>query len=235
VLTNIIQLLKSARYVVGGGKPSNDTTKILSYFYMRSEVGCAFDILRYDEDLVAAFAWRTSFLVFDALRQRDEQKKPWNDLLVHFYRLSKAHSQYLIVKNFYDTLSAEKTKSELDPATIEIMFQLFRLFALNTLENEAAEFYTSAAVTVKQILLTRSAVMKLLKEIRPHAIRLVDAWDFPDFQLDSSLGRHDGNVYEDMFHRASEQNPLNNIVVDPYPHSSVLYKTDEFGHPKAKI
>jgi acyl-CoA oxidase len=228
-------LLKSARTVVAGEKPTNDTTNILTSFYQRAEVGCAFDILGSDKDLVDAFAWRASFLTFDALRQRDEVKTPWNDLLVHFYRLSKAHSQYMIVKNFYDKLTAEATKAELDEETIKIMFQLFRLYALNTLETEASEFYTSAAVTVKQIMLTRSAVMKLLKEIRPHAVRLVDAWDFPDFQLDSSLGRYDGNVYEDMFQRASVQNPLNNIVIDPYPTSDVLYKTDEFGNPKSKI
>jgi acyl-CoA oxidase len=210
---------------------SNDTTQILSYFYNRSEVGCAFDILGSDEDLVAAFAWRTAFLVFDALRQRDEQKKSWNDLLVHFYRLSKAHSQYMIVKNFYDNLKSEATKTELDEETTEIMFKLFRLYALHTLESEAAEFYTSASVTVKQIQLTRTSVMKLIKDIRPHAVKLVDAWDFPDFQLDSALGRYDGNVYEDLFKRASEHNPLNNIVVDPYPENDVLYKTDRFGKP----
>jgi acyl-CoA oxidase len=141
----------------------------------------------------------------------------------------------MIIKNFYDTLNSEKTRSELDPETVTVMWNLFRLYALNTLETEASEFYTSAAVTVKQIMLTRSTVMKLLKEIRPHAVKLVDAWDFPDFQLDSSLGRYDGNVYEDMFKRASEQNPLNNVVVDPYPNSETLFRTDEFGNPKSKL
>jgi acyl-CoA oxidase len=141
--------------------------------------------------------------------------------------LSKAHSQYIIVKNFYDTLSSEKTKTELDATTQEIMWKLFRLYSLYTLETEASEFYMSAATTVRQIQLARStAVMRLLKEIRPHAVRLVDAWDFPDFQLDSSLGRADGNVYQDMFNRASEQNPLNSITVDPYPDSDVLFKSD---------
>ena len=64
-------------------------------------------------------------------------------------------------------------------------------------------------------------------------MRLVDAWDFPDWQLDSSLGRYDGKVYEDMFHRASELNPLNDIMVDPYPDSDVLFKND--ARPKSKL
>ncbi|KAK8180574.1 acyl-CoA oxidase [Phyllosticta capitalensis] len=229
-------LLKSARSVLRGDKPTNDTTTILTEFLSKSDMGAAFDVLGKDEDIVAAFAWRTAFLTFEALKQRDEQKKPWNDLLVDFYRLSKAHSQYLIVKSFYETIHSAKSRPEYDPEMHTIMYKLFRLYSLHTLESEASEFYTSAAVTVRQIQLCRtSAVMKLLKEIRPHAVRLVDAWDFPDWQLDSSLGRFDGKVYEDMFKRASELNPLNGITVDPYPNSPTLFKENKSAEFKAKL
>ena len=191
-------------------------------------MGAAFDILSSDSDIVAAFAWRTSFLTFEALKHRDVEKNSWNSLLVDFWRLSTAHSQYLVVKNFYDALQSESLRYELDAPTIELLNKLFRLYALHILEKEASEFYSSAAVTVRQIQLARTkSVMKLLEEIRPHALRLVDAWQFPDWQLDSSLGREDGKVYEDMFHRASELNPLNGLTIDPYPDSPVLVKRDE--------
>ncbi|OCK80888.1 acyl-CoA oxidase [Lepidopterella palustris CBS 459.81] len=229
-------LLKSARSVLKGEMPTNDTTHILSNYLSRADMGAAFDVIGKDEDLVAAFAWRTAYLTFEASKHRDEQKKAWNDLLVDFYRLSKAHSQYLIVKNFYEVLRSSSTTNELDPETLALMHKLFRLYALNTLEQESSEFYTSGATTVRQIVLARTnTVMKLLKEIRPHAVRLVDAWDFPDWQLDSSLGRYDGRVYEDMFHRASELNPLNAITVDPYPDSGVTFKKDESREFKSKL
>ena len=77
--------------------------------------------------------------------------------------------------------------------------------------------------------------MRLLEEIRPHAVRLVDAWRFPDWQLDSSLGRYDGKIYEDMFERASELNPLNALTIDPYPNSEVLIKKDERGKLRSKL
>ncbi|KAL2051509.1 hypothetical protein ABVK25_008171 [Lepraria finkii] len=64
-------------------------------------MGAAFDVLGRDEDIVVAFAWCTSFLTFEALKHRDEEENSWNSLLVDFWRLSTAHSQYLIVKNFY--------------------------------------------------------------------------------------------------------------------------------------
>jgi acyl-CoA oxidase len=233
-LTFYNQLLKAARSILAGYEPLNDTATILAYFHNRADIGAAFDVLGSDKDLVAAFAWRTAYLTFDALKQRDVQKKSWNDLLVDFYRLSKSHSQYLVVKNFYDTLTSEEATSQLDEVTLDIIYKLFRLYALHTLETESSEFFTSGATTIRQISLIRSTtILKLIKEIRPHAVRLVDAWDFPDFQLDSSLGRYDGNVYEDMFHRASALNPLNEVTVDPYPDSPVLFKS--IGNLKSKL
>lgn len=211
-----------------GNSPQNDTTKILQTFLSRRDIGAAFDVLGRDEDIVAAFAWRTAFLTFEALKHRDEEKKSWNSLLVDFWRLSTAHSQYMIVKNFYEALQGEAIHQELDSETVVLLQMLFRLYALHTLEREASEFFSSSAVTVRQIQLARTkTVMKLLEEIRPHAVRLVDAWKFPDWQLDSSLGRFDGKVYEDLFHRASELNPLNALTIDPYPNSEILVIRDD--------
>lgn len=229
-------LLKSARSVLKGTAAPNDTTTILRTYLDKQDMGAAFDILGSDADLVAAFAWRTSFLTFEALKHRDVEKNSWNSLLVDFWRLSTAHSQYLVVKNFYEALQSESLRYELDHTTITLMHKLFRLYALHTLEKEASEFYSSAAVTVRQIQLARTkSVMKLLEEIRPHAVRLVDAWQFPDWQLDSSLGRKDGKVYEDMFHRASELNPLNGLTIDPYPNSGVLVKRDDRDAYRSKL
>lgn len=228
LLTDFSQLLKSARSVRNGEKPTNDTTTILTEFQSRSNIGCAFDIIGSDTDLVAAFAWRVSFLTFEASKHRDEQKKPWNDLLVDFYRLSKAHAQYMVVKSNLSALKRIEKEGSVDSETLEVLVKLFRLFALHTLEQEGAEFYTSGACSKHQITLARTVtVMQLLKDIRPHAVSLADSWGFDDWLLDSSLGRKDGKVYEDMFYRASELNPLNNYTVDPSPHSDVLYKRIE--------
>ncbi|KAJ9639791.1 uncharacterized protein PV06_10877 [Exophiala oligosperma] len=229
-------LLKSARSVLKGKAADNDTTRFLKEFVRRRDIGAAFDVIGNDQDLVDSFSWRVAFLTFEALRHRDEDKQSWNSLLVDFWRLSTAHAQYMIVKNFHEALNDTKTTKQLDPETVSLLHKLFRLYALHTLEREASEFYSSAAVTVRQITLARTkAVMKLLEEIRPHAVRLVDAWKFPDWQLDSSLGRYDGNVYEDMFHRASEINPLNSVVFDPYPDSKVLFKKDERADLRSKL
>jgi acyl-CoA oxidase len=185
---------------------------------------------------VDAFAWRAASLTFDVQKKRDDQKMEWNDLLIDFYRVSKAHAQYMVVKNFYDTIESESKKGQVAQEILTVLRSLFRLFSLSTLMQEASEFTATGACSERQIALARdTAEQKLLKEIRPHAVRLVDSWAFDDFLLDSSLGRYDGKVYEDMFYRASELNPLNRITVDPYPESPVLYKKIEGKDPRSKL
>lgn len=219
-------LLKSARAVLSGKAADNDTTRFLNVFLKRQDIGAAFDVLGSDQELVDAFAWRVAYLTFDALKKRDEEKQPWNSLLVDFYRLSTAHAQYMVVKSFKDALHSNNMGGAVAEQTRGVLHTLFKLFALHTLEKESSEFFSSAATTIKQISLARKQVMKLLEEIRPHAVRLVDSWKFPDWQLDSSLGRYDGRVYEDMFFRASTLNPLNDVVFDSNPDSPNLIRQD---------
>ena len=45
----------------------------------------------------------------------------------------------------------------------------------------------------------QSGVLDLLKELRPNAVAIVDAFDFPDAVLDSALGRWDGQVYAALY------------------------------------
>lgn len=224
-------LLKSARAVVSGKAADNDTTRFLGAYLKRQDVGAAFDVLGSDQELVDAFAWRVAYLTFEALKKRDVEKLTWNSLLVDFQRLSTAHAQYMVVKSFKDALHSSALKSELNAETGAVIHTLFQLFALHTLEKEATEFFSSAATTLKQISLARKQIMRLLEEVRPHAVRLVDSWKFPDWQLDSSLGRHDGSVYQDLFDRTT-LNPLNDVVFDSNPDSPNLLRKDNRARSK---
>lgn len=51
-------------------------------------------------------------------------------------------------------------------------------------------------------------IKELLSQLRPNAVALVDAFDFPDRKLNSVLGRYDGNCYEHMYEWA-RRSPLN--------------------------
>lgn len=52
-----------------------------------------------------------------------------------------------------------------------------------------------------------------LGAIRPNAVSIVDAFDYPDFILGSTLGAYDGNVYERLFEDAMKS-PLNQEPVN---------------------
>jgi acyl-CoA oxidase len=74
-------------------------------------------------------------------------------------------------------------------------------------------------------------------EVRPHAVKLVDAWAIPDYLLDSALGRYDGKVYEDLYNRAHRLNPLNKTTfnVDWESEEIVLGSGDGGAGVKAKL
>jgi acyl-CoA oxidase len=200
----------------------------LAFYLKHRDAPPKFDVLNSDKDVVAAFAWRASYLTFEALRLRDQEKASWNSLLVDFWRLSTAHSQASVVKNNYDALQSDAARQSLDRNTADVVHNLFQLFAFYTLENAGQEFFSSRAVSGRQLVEIRNkAILSLMERIRPHAVRLVDSWQISDFVLDSSLGRADGNVYPDLFYRASQRNPLNGLTVDPYPNSKVLIRKDE--------
>jgi len=138
--------------------------------------------------------------------------------LIDFHKLSRAHSQAILVANFYEAIRSESGLSE---PIKEVLRCLYRLFALNSMENDGREFYSAGAVSNEQLDMLGMRVLRLMQQIRPHAVKLVDAWSIPDYLLDSALGRYDGKVYEDLFHRAHRLNPLNRITFNPD------YRTDE--------
>ena len=43
------------------------------------------------------------------------------------------------------------------------------------------------------------ALRRALKAVRPNAVTLVDAFEFPDNVLNSAIGRYDGRVYEALY------------------------------------
>lgn len=171
-----------------------------------------FDILGSDAAIVNAFRRRVADLSFRAYEERIVKKRSWNSLLIQLHKLSRAHSQSIIVENFYSALNSD---SSLPSAAKPVLLNCFRLFALYTMDGDGREFSNSGAVSNEQLDQLPDRIQELMLEIRPHAVNLVDAWSIPDYLLDSALGRYDGKVYEDLFNRAHRLNPLNKTTFNP--------------------
>jgi len=81
----------------------------------------------------------------------------------------------------------------------------------------SSDFLVSGYLNSVQYKWARHCVAELIRTIRPDAVTLVDSFGFSDYQLNSALGRYDGNVYETLIEWASRE-PLNRggDVVDGY-------------------
>ncbi|ETN39264.1 uncharacterized protein HMPREF1541_05487 [Cyphellophora europaea CBS 101466] len=210
-------LIKRMTHVIS--KP-NETTRepidaqLRTYMQTR-HTNPSLPILSSDQALVQAFQHRLSHLAHQVYIQRVEHKKPWTDLMISLHNLSRAHSQQLLVSNFYTAVFASTPDPPLNPTTQATLQTLFRLFALYTLDASASEFLLAGALDAATLRDVQPRVQALMREVRPHAVALVDSWSVPDYLLESSLGRYDGDVYNDLFRKAHVENPLNLLTFNP--------------------
>ena len=188
-------------------QPVEDVDFAFLHFLQVKSQQQAFDLVQSDNDLVAAFRYRASFLAYNVYQARVVHKTSWNNMLIVLRQLSNAHCESLLVKYFHDAL--QRPDPPLDRKTHDIMHRLFKLFALFSLHNASTDFMAARILESSQLELLTGEIQRLMREIRLDAAKLVDAWSIPDYLLDSALGRSDGDVYTALFKAAHEQNPLN--------------------------
>lgn len=178
-----------------------------------------------DADFVTAFARRVVYQTHQIQRLRQEGWT-WNSLLVPFWRLCTAYAQYIIAGAFLRALPSLPGK--VGEPTASALADCFRLYALMAVDAYAAEFSDAGALpaALGSGLERQKATAELLGRVRPNAVNLMDGWAFSDLVLNSSLGRSDGKVYEDMFKRAAA-NPVNGLTFDSRPESDVLIRRKE--------
>ena len=67
------------------------------------------------------------------------------------------------------------------------------------MQTHSADFLEDGYVRSCHLQQIRRLVRQLLAQLRPDALALVDAFNIPDFVIDSPLGRQDGDVYRALF------------------------------------
>ena len=102
------------------------------------------------------------------------------------------------------------------------------------MDTEAAEFLSSGYLSPKQHELLRNRVHALLAELRPQAVPLVDAWGVTDFQMNSALGRYDGDVYPALV-RFAQGEPLNQTRWNVNIHDEEMEVGPERGDVSSKL
>ncbi|KAG7402328.1 hypothetical protein PHYBOEH_000036 [Phytophthora boehmeriae] len=143
------------------------------------------------------------------------------------YKLANAYTYVVLVNNFVASVRSST-------ALLPVLQPLCQLFALTQLEANAGEFMESGCVFPNEMPIIRANIEELLKLIRPHAVTLVDGFNFSDHLLNSTLGRYDGNVYEALYESA-QHDPLNHSSDKVALHELLLPIRDEISKSKSRL
>jgi acyl-CoA oxidase len=128
----------------------------------------------------------------------------WNAASLELCNLVVSHCHAFILDNFITMIN--DVEDEKCKVALSRLCQLYACTEL--LDGGWAGF-----LGIEQVYLIREAVGELLDILRPDAVGLVDAFEFPDRVLGSTLGRYDGNVYEALY-EAAKKSHLNQT--DPF-------------------
>ncbi|KAF9978994.1 acyl-coenzyme A oxidase [Actinomortierella ambigua] len=138
----------------------------------------------------------------------------WSDHNIECYRISHAHAQYVMVMWFGQAIQeatsadADSGRPQVEGSTAQVLWQLSHLHALHTIQTHLADFVEDGYLLPSQCQSLRRQVKALVASLADNAVALVDAFDHPDFILNSALGAHDGDAYKRLWD-AAQSEPLN--------------------------
>lgn len=137
------------------------------------------------------------------------EKEAWNKTAVDLIRATKAHTYLILIGTFI-----EKVSSVNDERLKKSLKLLSDLFCLYHMEQNMATLLEDGYFNSQQAKILRSLVQKLTHEVRKSSILYTDAFGYPDFIIQSPLGRYDGNMYEHYFSIVQSKYPPNRKI--PY-------------------
>lgn len=145
-------------------------------------------------------------MLFNKLVQKDkiEYEVAWNMCSLDLLKATYAHCHYVITYNFIS-----KINSMPNPEIKKVLTQLCVLYACALFnDNNWSDVFDK-----EEMIIIQDTIRKVMPEIRPNAVTLVDAFGIPDGVLKSTIGRYDGNVYEALYD-AAQRSTLNQT--DPF-------------------
>jgi flavocytochrome c len=130
-----------------------------------------------------------------------------NECSNEILKATQAHCFLIIYNNFIN-----KVKQCTDQAISKVLTRLCVIFALCNFQDDN----WGDLIQGDEYRVIKTVTYKLMSEIRSDAVALVDAFDFPDNVLKSTIGRYDGNVYEALYDAAQKSSLNQNDVFEGY-------------------
>lgn len=169
--------------------------------------------------LESDFAPKTVLTALEALIVRVaasalESKDGWDLVSYERVLLSRLRCHQYLLHTLVQVLDRKKT-----PDLQEPLEKVARLYALTSIvETYAREFIAHGIMSGEaSLIVTSKLIPQLCLEVRQQAIPLTDSFQIPDTLLNSAIGTHDGNWYENYFRVVKSHNDARKTKA-PYSH-----------------
>ncbi|XP_026759158.2 probable peroxisomal acyl-coenzyme A oxidase 1 [Galleria mellonella] len=136
----------------------------------------------------------------------NSQQDAWNLASVQLVAASEAHCRAVLCEIFSNEI--QRASSTLSPNLSKVLQQLVELYLVYWALEKRGDILLYSTISKDDIAALNKRYEELLALIRPNAVGLVDGFDLRDEVLNSTLGAHDGRVYERLFEEALKS-PLN--------------------------
>ncbi|KAJ8262312.1 hypothetical protein GJAV_G00165040 [Gymnothorax javanicus] len=186
---------------------------------------------------LAAYKWLVCFLLREAsqkvARQRLSGKSDFearNDSQVYYCRsLAIAFIEHTVLQRFHNLVYADDTPISLRP----VLQRLCALYGVWALSNHMAVLYQGGYFHGKEpVDFVQNAIVTLCSQLKDDAVSLIDAVAPPDFILNSSLGKADGQLYKNIWSTMMQQSK---VLERPSWWAEFCFDKPELGSLQSKL
>lgn len=122
-------------------------------------------------------------------------KGNWELITQERLLLSKFHAGHYALSAYYDRLQ----RGSFGTGEREVLVALFKLHSLFQIDTFSGVFLQFKSFDPSKLAEIQAEIKKLFTQLRPHLVALTDAFKYPDEIINSSLGRYDGDFYNNYF------------------------------------
>jgi len=224
------QLLNAVSAKMMKGKKGNPNTPLLQYVYdfdptprkppAKSELE---ELLKDHKFLLDGLQCRANFLHYttaatlqEAIAASGKMDASTLDVVkVELMQMTWAHGYVMLAHFFLERL---KILNETHPEIAKVVSPLYELYCLTVMDTSYdkgggfGDFVAAGVLPPSAKAPVLKRIKELLAIIRPQAVSIMDAWNIPDFILNSCLGRYDGQYVEALYD-STRFEPLNQTDV----------------------
>jgi hypothetical protein len=221
---NIVMAQQSAKYLLSVVKNALKGREAIGYTKFLADRKYHAS-MKYDQhNIVDAFRWLCAQITVNGAKllhgthSESEFDKVWNENMMEIIPTSRLFSHIVLLECFSEFIqNAEQQKKSKE--VIDVLNKLYNVFSLSLLLKESGLMIEHGHMTGQDVKEARMKFSKLCKELRRDAVPLVDSFRYPDFVLNSALGRYDGDIYKNYFNTVL--NAPGAVGVPPYFEESI--------------